>query len=154
MLSPGTKAGTRSEQAGTRDDVLIEAYIAQNGVKRLSPGRALHLDTTPIVAGNDGIDWTDLVRDDLKGHVVDDGCGGRWYVVQTHAGSEYKARLELHDQAFHCFLPECVERISHARKVTSRRGPLFPGYLFVSFDVGMTAWRSINGTRGVVRLIS
>jgi transcriptional antiterminator RfaH len=32
--------------------------------------------------------------------------------------------------------------------------PLFPGYVFVSFDVDNDQWRSINGTFGVRRLIS
>ena len=32
--------------------------------------------------------------------------------------------------------------------------PLFPGYVFVSFDVDNDPWRSINGTLGVRRLIS
>jgi transcriptional antiterminator RfaH len=32
--------------------------------------------------------------------------------------------------------------------------PLFPGYLFIRFDLGATRWRAINGTRGVIRLLA
>ena len=32
--------------------------------------------------------------------------------------------------------------------------PLFPNYLFVRFDVSRDRWRSVNGTRGVIRLIT
>lgn len=30
---------------------------------------------------------------------------------------------------------------------------LFPGYVFLFFDIATTRWRSINGTRGVKRLL-
>ena len=33
------------------------------------------------------------------------------------------------------------------------RGALFPGYLFVELDVERAAWRAINGTFGVRRLL-
>jgi transcriptional antiterminator RfaH len=32
--------------------------------------------------------------------------------------------------------------------------PLFPRYLFARFDCAMTRWRSINGSRGVVQLLT
>ena len=32
--------------------------------------------------------------------------------------------------------------------------PLFPGYMFVSFDTEIDAWRKINSTMGVSRLVS
>jgi transcriptional antiterminator RfaH len=34
-----------------------------------------------------------------------------------------------------------------------RLTPLFPGYIFVSFDPDNAPWRSINGTLGVRRLL-
>lgn len=33
------------------------------------------------------------------------------------------------------------------------RRPLFPGYAFVSLDIARDAWRSVNGTFGVRRII-
>jgi transcriptional antiterminator RfaH len=36
---------------------------------------------------------------------------------------------------------------------SSAERPLFPGYLFVSFDPSQTGWTAINSTRGVSRLI-
>lgn len=42
----------------------------------------------------------------------------------------------------------------HARQVTRALVPLFPRYFFVRFDLDMTLWRVINGTRGVVNLLT
>src|SRR5262249_26207265 len=41
----------------------------------------------------------------------------------------------------------------HARQQTTRPVPLFPGYLFVLLSRAQR-WRAINGTLGVVRLIT
>ena len=32
--------------------------------------------------------------------------------------------------------------------------PLFPGYLFVALDVARGAWRAVNSTYGITRLVS
>lgn len=37
--------------------------------------------------------------------------------------------------------------------VAARKSALFPKYLFVSLDLKLDPWRSVNGTRGVVRLM-
>lgn len=78
----------------------------------------------------------------------------RYYVAATQPSRERYARDRLEAQAFSVFLPECVEVIRHAHKVTKRRAPLFPGYLFVQVDVERARWRAINGTPGVVCLLS
>ena len=47
-----------------------------------------------------------------------------------------------------------VERvIRHARTKRQVMRPLFPGYIFITFDPGRTQWRSINNTFGVSSLI-
>jgi transcriptional antiterminator RfaH len=38
--------------------------------------------------------------------------------------------------------------------VTEKREPLFPGYLFIALDLSQGGWRSINASRGVVRLLA
>jgi transcriptional antiterminator RfaH len=78
----------------------------------------------------------------------------RWYVVQTQHRSEAQAARELASQAFEIFLPRYQKKCRHARKVTLVTAPLFPGYLFVRLDPGHQRWRSINGTRCVVRVIA
>lgn len=77
----------------------------------------------------------------------------RWYVVHTQARAEERAVWHLQKQGFECFLPRVRTIRTHARKVTLVTTPLFPRYLFVRFEVGVSRWRVINGTRGVVRLL-
>jgi transcriptional antiterminator RfaH len=79
--------------------------------------------------------------------------GPRWYAAQTRATYERVAILNLEDQGFQCFLPMIEKTIRHARKVTPARRALFPGYVFTKIDLTRDRWRSINGTRGVMRLI-
>lgn len=78
----------------------------------------------------------------------------RWYVVQARHLSEARAAQELVNQGFEVFLPRYFRKRRHARKVSLVAAPLFPGYLFVSFDPLRQRWRSINGTYGVVRVIA
>ena len=77
-----------------------------------------------------------------------------WYLVQVKANSYRLAELNLCRQGFTCCQP--------LLKLTKRRGaifkdiatPLFPGYLFVTFDVRREGWQKINNTIGVIRLVS
>jgi transcription elongation factor/antiterminator RfaH len=77
----------------------------------------------------------------------------RWYVVATKPGQEPGAARHLERQGFETFTPSIVKTVRHARRRMERRVALFPGYLFVRFDIGQCAWRSINGTLGVRSLV-
>lgn len=79
----------------------------------------------------------------------------RFYVVQTQPQRERLAVNELRNQNFQTFFPVIrhLPRISRGRLGDSRISPLFPKYVFVSLDLELDQWRSINGTRGVTRLI-
>lgn len=77
--------------------------------------------------------------------------GERWYVVQTVPRAEALALDHLERQGYAVFCPRLRKTVRHARQSKAVLAPLFPGYLFVRFDVGRTARRAINGTRGVVR---
>jgi len=77
----------------------------------------------------------------------------QWYVVQTQVNSEAKAALNLRRQGFDIYLPRCLKRRRHARKVEITARPLFPRYLFVAIDRTAQRWRSIQSTFGVARLI-
>lgn len=81
-------------------------------------------------------------------------AGASWYVVQTRHLCEMRAAQELANQGFKVFLPRYLRKRRHARKVSLVAAPLFPGYLFVSFDPARQRWRSINGTYGVARVIA
>ncbi len=78
----------------------------------------------------------------------------RWYLVQTKARQEPLAERNLRRQAYTVFLPTEFRTVSHARRRRRVRSAFFPGYLFVSLDLSVQPWRSINSTYGVSRLVS
>lgn len=78
----------------------------------------------------------------------------RWYVVQTQPCSEAKAACNLERQGYRVYLPRWRKRRSHARRVDWIAAPLFPRYLFVSFDIENTPWRAIHSTFGVSSMIA
>jgi transcription elongation factor/antiterminator RfaH len=78
----------------------------------------------------------------------------RWYVAQTQPGVEGRAIAHLERQGFAVFCPRYRKIIRHARKHTNALLPLFPGYLFLRLDALCDRWRSVNGTRGVARLLT
>ena len=78
----------------------------------------------------------------------------KWYVVATQPGRELVANRHLRNQHFEVFLPLRKKSVRHARKMTDRLAPLFPGYLFIQIDSTVAAWRPVNGTFGVKHLVS
>lgn len=78
----------------------------------------------------------------------------RWYVVHTHTRSEDRAQWHLQNQGFECFVPRCRRTRRHARKTDTVLEPLFPRYLFAYFDADATRWLAINGSRGVISLLT
>lgn len=78
----------------------------------------------------------------------------RWYVVHTQPSAEDRAIAHLETQGYHIFCPRLRKVVRHARKSTDKFVPLFPGYLFLKLDTSRDRWRSVNGTRGVVRLLT
>jgi transcriptional antiterminator RfaH len=77
-----------------------------------------------------------------------------WYVVHTLPRAEARALCHLQNQGFRCFLPQLRTLRRHARKIEPVMAPFFPRYLFVEFDATAVRWRCINGTRGVVGLLT
>ena len=78
----------------------------------------------------------------------------QWFVVQTKAGAEDKAAWHLHNQKYDIYLPRYRKQIRRAGKTQMALRPVFPGYLFVQIDMATQHWRSINGTIGVISLVS
>jgi transcriptional antiterminator RfaH len=78
----------------------------------------------------------------------------RWYVVHTQPACEERAAMHLATQGYRVFCPRFRKTVRHARKCTSKLAALFPGYLFVMLDPSHDRWRAINGTRGVIRLLT
>lgn len=80
--------------------------------------------------------------------------GTRWYLVKAHTGRELLAAHHLQNQGFATFLPKQLKTVRHARRLRVTLAAFFPGYLFVSLDLGRDRWRSVNGTMGVAHLVS
>jgi transcription antitermination factor NusG len=77
----------------------------------------------------------------------------RWYVVQLKSGRERVAIHGLGEQGFTSYYPQMqVTRAYHGswREVAE---PVFPLYLFLRSQPDVQLWRSINNTRGVIRLL-
>ena len=77
-----------------------------------------------------------------------------WYVAQLKPNGFNKARLNLVRQGFECFMPMRKITVRHARKLSTCLRPVFPGYIFVKFELDKGDWRKINSTPGVNKLIS
>lgn len=81
-------------------------------------------------------------------------CRSTWFLAQLKPNCAKIADKNLKRQGFQTFLPlEEETRPRKGRFVTTLQ-PLFPGYIFVSFDEGLEPWRKINSTYGITRLVS
>ena len=77
-----------------------------------------------------------------------------WYVAATHSSREPIAAANLERQGFRVmWLRFLAQRVVRGRAIIEERG-LFPSYLFVSLDLTVDRWASINSTRGVRRLLA
>ena len=74
---------------------------------------------------------------------------GRWCVAQTQSQREAWAQENLLNQNFGVFLPFLREH--KGKEVVLRT--MFPGYIFIEVDEDTQAWKSINGTRGIYKVI-
>jgi transcriptional antiterminator RfaH len=82
------------------------------------------------------------------------GSGDRWYVAMTLPHGERMAAANLGYQGFRSFLPLQRVTLRHARQFRTTLAPVFARYLFLILDLDAQRWRSVNGTRGVARLIT
>ncbi len=89
-----------------------------------------------------------------RGHQSFQPISQRWYVVHIQPHAESRAIFHLDRQGYRVFCPRIQKTVRHSRKVNRVLAPLFPGYLFVSLDITRERWRSVNGTRGVIRLVT
>ena len=62
--------------------------------------------------------------------------------------------MQLRAQGFRPFLPMMRKTIRWRARLRNVVAPMFPRYLFVPIDPQRGRWRCINGTFGVVRLVS
>ena len=76
-----------------------------------------------------------------------------WHVVQVHVHAEARAQMHLVRQGFETYLPRYLKQRRHARRTETVAAPLYPSYLFVTFNPSIHRWRSIHSTVGVARLV-
>jgi transcriptional antiterminator RfaH len=77
-----------------------------------------------------------------------------WYVLQYKPNSHHIASNNLKKQGFEIFLPLHVSTSRKVSRFVNVTRPLFPGYMFITFDRTESKWHKINNTYGVSRLIT
>ena len=75
-----------------------------------------------------------------------------WFLVQLKPNGLNRAVLNLERQLVATFMPRHNQKASAGKP--AKTVPLFPGYLFVSFDALEMPFRTINATFGVARFVS
>jgi transcriptional antiterminator RfaH len=80
--------------------------------------------------------------------------GTNWFLAQMKPNCANIANTNLQRQGFKTFLPLEEKTRQRNGKFVSATSPLFPGYIFVAFDVASGLWRTVNSTSGITRLVS
>lgn len=74
----------------------------------------------------------------------------QWYVVQTQVKKESEVQEGLLKKGYKVFLPQYKKK---AKRGPDLILPLFPGYLFTTFDRDNRQWQEISRIVGVARLL-
>jgi transcriptional antiterminator RfaH len=77
-----------------------------------------------------------------------------WFILQFKSNSHHQAAKNLNQQGFKTFLPLHDATTRKLSRFINTSKPLFPGYMFIRFDIANTDWHKINNTYGVSRLIT
>jgi transcriptional antiterminator RfaH len=77
-----------------------------------------------------------------------------WFILQFKSNSHHLAVKNLNQQGFDTFLPLYNTTLRKTSRFVASNKPLFPGYMFISFDKSKSKWHKINNTYGVSRLIT
>lgn len=77
-----------------------------------------------------------------------------WFLAQVKPNSLNIADKNLKRQGFTTFLPLDEQTVKRNGKFVTTLRPLFPGYIFVAFDLARGFWRAVNSTYGITRLVS
>ena len=77
-----------------------------------------------------------------------------WYLLQTKPNAHFVACENLKRQGFDVFLPLIIKTTKKNGKFLDAKAPLFPMYLFMGTSIEPVPWKSVNGTRGVAKVIT
>ena len=67
-----------------------------------------------------------------------------WFVIQLKPNSHHQANKNLNQQGFKTFLPLHEITLRKASRFVKSTKPLFPGYMFVSFNKTENKWHKIK----------
>lgn len=91
--------------------------------------------------------------DDEGNHIVCGRYENPWFCAVTEPKSELHAFSALSEIRFKSYFPQIRVRRHRYGKPETYIKPLFPGYLFVSFDPSNDPWGLIFRTRGISRIM-
>ena len=77
-----------------------------------------------------------------------------WFILQFKPNAYHQANKNLNRQGFETFLPLYDATSRNTSRFTNANRPLFPGYMFITFDRTESKWHKINNTYGVSRLVT
>ena len=77
----------------------------------------------------------------------------KWFVAQYKPNACFIAKKNLEKQGVGTFLPLVESTKRKTSRFLSELKPLFPGYIFISFNQNYFRWRTINSTIGLSRLL-
>jgi transcriptional antiterminator RfaH len=78
----------------------------------------------------------------------------KWFIVQIKPNSYDTAIQNLERQGIKTFLPKMEITQRQKNKFIFKSVFVFPGYMFVCFDLRLIAWSKINSTYGVLKILS
>lgn len=85
----------------------------------------------------------------VEGRDIRSDAGKHWHVVRVRANAERQVTRSLFSKDIEVFLP--LQKRAHARKKATVETPLFPGYVFASFDSRFTL--PVVACPGVVHIL-
>jgi len=77
-----------------------------------------------------------------------------WFILQFKPNSHHQATTNLNRQGFETFLPLHDTTSRKVSRFITTNKPLFPGYMFITFNRAESKWHKINNTYGVSRLVT
>ena len=77
-----------------------------------------------------------------------------WYAIYTKPRQEARARDNLQNQGYTCFLPTITVDKVKKNAVIAVQAPLFGRYLFIQLSASTSNWMPIRSTKGVSNMVS
>lgn len=76
-----------------------------------------------------------------------------WYLLYCKRAEQQRAKIHLKRQGVDCYYPQVtVEKIRRGKRCCLVE-PLFPSYIFASFDFNQISFTTVRSTRGVVDFV-